>query len=272
MEENNLNTTQMHEGHIKPKKKKKGFLFWASLSVMIAALIALAVIGLGYLEGCMMYKDIADDAFKERDELKLSDMKVDWNKLLEINPDTVAWVYIPGTQVNYPVVHTTDNDKYLKTSFKGYQSYVSWGAIFMDCNNSHDLSDPNIITYGHNMNDGSMYGYFAEMRNSDVFNTNRNIYFLTPNGNYKLKTFSIVHVPSTEKIIQPKFGTDANRVNYIQDKINRCVVTVEGKIPDPAAMTKIFTFSTCDNTPENYRYMTFAYVSESTVDGVPGLG
>lgn len=180
-------------------------------------------------------------------------------------------MYIPGTKVNYPVVHTTDNEKYLHTNFRGYTSYVSYGAIFMDCNNKHDLSDQNIVTYGHNMNDGSMYALFRQMKDSNVFNQNRNIYFLTPAGNYRLKTFALCHVNAEEKIIQTNFGTEANKVKYIMDKINRSIVEVDGQIPDPAAMTKIFTFSTCDNVDRNYRDMGFAYVAESTVDGVPGL-
>lgn len=247
-----------------PKKKKKGFLFWASLVVMITALIALGVIGLGYLEGCMMYKDISDDAFDK------NTMTVDWDKLLAINPETVGWVYIPDTNVNYPVVHTTNNEKYLTTNFRGYNSYISWGAIFMDCNNKHDCSDQNIVTYGHNMNDGSMYQLFREMADSNVFNAHRDIYFLTPAGNYTLKSFALCHVAATEKIIMTNFGADTNRINYINDKINRCVVSVDGSIPDPVKMSKIFTFSTCDNTARNYRYMCFAYVVESTVDGVVG--
>lgn len=260
--------------HISPesnKKKKKGLLFWASLVVMIAALIALGVIAAGYLEGCMMYKDVSEEVFHDSDSMNLNDMKIDWDKLLAINPETVGWIYIPGTVVNYPVVHTTDNDKYLKTSFRGYQSYVSFGTIFVDCNNKHDLSDENIVTYGHHMNDGSMYALFYEMRNSDVFNQNRNIYFLTPNGNYRLKSFTLVYANAQEKIIQTNFGSETNRVNYINDKINRCCVDVVGQIPDVKAMSKIFTFSTCDNMSRDYRYICYAYVAESTVDGVAGL-
>lgn len=73
----------------KKPKRKKGFLFWASLTIMIAALIALAVIGAGYLQGCLLYKNISDDTFDDGN-LNLADMKVDWDKLRAINPDTVA--------------------------------------------------------------------------------------------------------------------------------------------------------------------------------------
>lgn len=270
----NLENIGSHVGsapYPQKRKRKKGFLFWASLSVMLAALIALGVIAAGYLEGCKMYKDISDDVFKERNELDLASMKIDWDKLRALNPETVAWIYIPGTNVNYPVVHTTDNEKYLKTTFKGYDSYISWGTIFIDCNNKPDFSDQNIITYGHNMNDGSMFEIFSEMRDQEVFNTYRNIYYLTPAGNYRLKPFSLCHIEATEKVIQPNFGTNARRVEYINDKISRSLVKSPDQVPDPMDMSKIFTFSTCDNRSRDYRFMCFAYVAESTVNGVVGL-
>lgn len=121
------------------------------------------------------------------------------------------------------------------------------------------------------MNDETMYTIFRLMKDENVFNAHRNIYFLTPAGNYRLRTFALCRVHMTEKIIQTNFGTSANRVKYIKDKIDRCIVNPDGQVPNPEAMTKIFTFSTCDNVDRSYRCMGFAYVAESTVDGVPGL-
>lgn len=266
------NNNQNGQNTPKKPKRKKGPVFWIALFVLVGSLVALGIIGAGYLEGCMMYKDLADDVFKEGDNLNLSDMKIDWDKLRAINPDVIAWIYIPGTQINYPIVHTDNNEKYLKTTFRGEHSYISYGTIFMDCNNKHDISDPNIITYGHNMNDGTMYSTFAQMKHDDVFNAHRNIYFLTPAGNYRLKSFTLIRAAGTEKIVQPQFSTPQKMVEYINDKINRKVVNVEGSIPDASDMTKIFMFSTCDNLENTYRYICYAYVAESTVDGVPGLG
>lgn len=270
--EDSFQETPIHNTNTNTRvKRKKGPVFWLALIILIASLVALAIIGAGYLEGCKMYRDISDECFKEGNGMSLADMKVDWDKLLSINPDTVAWVYMPGTQINYPVVHTNNNDKYLHTTFKGTTSYISYGSIFMDCNNKHDLSDPNIITYGHNMNNGTMYSLFAQMNDQKVFNEHRNIYFLTPKGNYRLKSFTLVRVPATEKIVQPAFSTKENMKQYIQDKINRRIVQPEGIIPDPSDMTKIFMFSTCDNMQDTYRFICYAYVAESTVSDVKGL-
>ncbi|MDO5329353.1 MAG: class B sortase [Coriobacteriia bacterium] len=264
---------QAYDGSVaaKPKKKRKGPVFWISLFIMIAALIAIAVLVGGYVEGCMKYKNIADDVFKDRNELNLADMKVDWDKLLATNPDTVGWVYCPDTAINYPVVHTDNNDKYLKTSFEGYQSYVSYGTIFVDYHNKHDLSDQNIVSYGHHMNDGSMYSAIADMKEEDFLNSHKTIYFLTPNGNYRLCAFTLCHVDASEPIVQTNFSTPQKMTDYIQDKINRGVSHLQPSIPDPALMSKIFTFSTCDNYLTDGRYILFAYVAESTVAGVNGL-
>lgn len=264
---------QQYDGSVpaKAQKKKRGPVFWIALVVMIAALIGIGVLVAGYVEGCIKYNKIADEAFNDRNAVNLADMKVDWDKLLATNPDTVGWVYCPDTPINYPVVHTTNNDKYLKTNFEGYQSYVSYGAIFVDYHNKHDLSDQNIVSYGHHMNDGSMYSAIADMRDEDFLNAHKTIYFLTPNGNYRLTGFTLCHVNANEPIVQVNFSTQQKMTEYIQDKIRRGESHLRGDMPAAEAMSKIFTFSTCDNLFTDGRYILFAYVAESTVPGVLGL-
>ena len=73
---------------------------------------------------------------------------------LEINPDFVAIIKIPGTDMVLPIVHGTDNVKYLDTSFEGTRS--KHGALFLDSGNNGQFTDPNNVLYGHNMNDGTM--------------------------------------------------------------------------------------------------------------------
>ena len=80
---------------------------------------------------------------------------VDFNSLKGINPDVMAWIYIPGTHVNYPVVQGSDNEYYLNRLFTG--KWNSAGAIFMDYRNEADLTDPHTIIYGHQMNNKTMF-------------------------------------------------------------------------------------------------------------------
>ena len=90
-------------------------------------------------------------------------LKVDFNKLKKTNKDTVAWIsFDEPSKINYPVVRTTDNDKYLQYTFEGRKNAV--GAIFMDAANAGDFSDRNTFIYGHNMKNGSMFGHLRKYR------------------------------------------------------------------------------------------------------------
>ncbi|MEG1473617.1 MAG: class B sortase, partial [Christensenella sp.] len=72
-------------------------------------------------------------------------MGVDFGGLLRVNPNTVGWISIPDTPINYPVVQTVDNETYLSKSFAGENSKA--GAIFMDQNNAFDPLDSHVILY-----------------------------------------------------------------------------------------------------------------------------
>lgn len=274
----NLNSSDYYRGMSNnpnkkdKKKKKRGPVFWLALIVLIASLIGLGVIVWGYLQGRMLYNDISDTAFKDTKGQTLADMTVDWDALRAINPDIVAWVYMPGTAINYPVVQTTNNETYLVKPFRGWSSYIHYGCIFMDYNDKPDFTSQNIITYGHHMNDGTMYALIGDMKDTDVFNQHREIFFLTPYGNFRLTTFTEVRVAATEKIVQTEFSTPGKMTEYIQDKINRSIVTPNTPIPDPAEMSKIFMFSTCDNIHNDHRYICYAYVAETTYPGCKALG
>lgn len=245
-----------------------------SLAVFILAIIALLAIVGSYWLGQRLYNDIADQGFtapNDFEAIALEDLEVDWDALLAINPDTVGWVYVPGTNINYPIVHTTNNETYLYTDFKGSGgTLATFGCIFLSAENSEDFSDENNLIYGHHMNDGSMFAAIADMHEADNFKDHRTVYVLTPQGNYRLATFSLVHCAATDPIAQTEFANDKDRTKYIQDKISRSVVSVSD-IPHAEDIDQIFTFSTCDNLPSNGRYVLFSYIAETTVEGASAV-
>ncbi|MEG0374796.1 MAG: class B sortase [Raoultibacter sp.] len=254
-----------------PEKKKGGpwrVIFWVALIVFIGALITLGVIAFSYWQGQDKYNAVATQAFEEPADIasmSLSDVVIDWDALRAINPDTVGWVYVPDTKVNYPITHTTNNDKYLTTDFLGEKSWLaSYGSIFLAAENTGDFSDANSIVYGHHMNDGSMFAQFADFRDEKTFNEHRTVYIFTPTMNYKLTTFSLVVVDASDPLAQPSFADEASLQAYVQDKMDRSVVA-----PNPASMTaqdikKMFTFVTCsDYTETSQRIVLFASVGDS---------
>lgn len=250
-------------------------VFWVALVVFAVALVALGAIGYSYWQGQNAYDSVAEEVFAAPEDLEgtaLADLTVDWDRLLAINPDTVGWVYIPGTAVNYPIVHTTDDEKYLTTDFNGQQAWgATYGSIFLSAANAADFSDANNIVYGHHLNNGSMFAAIADFENADQFNAHRTAYILTPQGNFKLRSLSLVHVAADDPLAQTAFATEGELASYIQDKVDRSVVAVSDA-PAAADIAHLFVFATCDNLPSDGRFVLFSYLEESTVAGVAAVG
>lgn len=87
-------------------------------------------------------------------------------KLKSINSEYKFWINIPNTEIDYPVVQSKDNEFYLKNNF--YREEDIAGTIFIDCEN--DISnDKNLILYGHNMRNGSMFADINKFKEKDFF-------------------------------------------------------------------------------------------------------
>ncbi|MEE0705727.1 MAG: class B sortase [Adlercreutzia sp.] len=266
----------------KKKKKKKGGLlwrivFWLALIVLIGSLGTLGYLFYTYWQGQHDYDQISERAFPDPEGKTLADLVVDWDALREINPDVVAWVYVPGTVINYPVAHKEgDSEYYLHHNFSlGEGKFgAEYGSIMLSGENSGDFSDEVNILYGHHMRNGSMFAPFAEFRESEVFNKHRTIYLLTPDGNYRLETFAVEHVPMTHaSIATPNYATDAEFTEFKQWLIDNSVVTADPDTSDTVAdATKLFGFCTCDGADNTWRYITFADIAEFVPAQYVGTG
>ena len=264
-----INYAKRENPQTKPPKKKGPwrFIFWLALIVFVASLISLGVILFSYSQGQSTYEEVAKTAAVDIDGKTLEDMTVDWEALLAQNPDTVGWIYIPGTVINYPIVQGSNDERYLTEDFLGGRGAIAtFGTIFMSAANSRDFSDPNNIIYGHHMNDGSMFAAIDGMRDNDVFNAHRTVYILTPQGNYRLTSFSLVICGANDPLAQPRFSSDEEYRSYIQDKLNRNVVTPNPQKESVLEMDKIFALVTCDYTIDDGRAVLFASVVESSAD------
>ncbi|MDR0515105.1 MAG: class B sortase [Coriobacteriaceae bacterium] len=263
-----------YQGSKKRNRGKKSplsrIVFWVSLLIFVVSLAVLIIIGLSYCQGQNTYKSIAAEiGFTPPPDIQnkaLADLQVDWEALREKNPETVAWIYIPGTVVNYPIVQATDNQKYLTTDFLGGQGMVTtFGTPFLAAENSPTFSDTNNILYGHHMNDGSMFACIDDFRDSALFNSHRTIYILTPRGNYRCNSFSLVICGANDPLAQPNFQNAEKLLEYVQDKMARNVVTPDPDDVAAASVYKIFTLVTCDYTINDGRAVLFASVVESTM-------
>lgn len=260
-----------NSGSRRSRKNPWRVVFVVSLVVLIAALIGLGAIAFQYISQQRAYDDLEQYAsLSDSENMTLADLTVDWDALRAVNPDIVAWIYVPDSPINYPVVQGDDNEEYLHKAFDGSTGWLaSAGTIFLDSTNSSDFSDRNSALYGHHMNDGSMFASLSDWQNNDEFNAHHDIYVLTPQGNYRLKTFALVKTTGDDALVQTTFSSDESYQSYIQDKLDRSVTTQQGEVLSAADIRQSMLFSTCEYSQADGRAVLFAAVVETTVANDP---
>lgn len=260
-----------NSGSRRSRKNPWRVVFVVSLVVLIAALIGLGAIAFQYISQQRAYDDLEQYAsLSDSENMTLAGLTVDWDALRAVNPDIVAWIYVPDSPINYPVVQGDDNEEYLHKAFDGSTGWLaSAGTIFLDSTNSSDFSDRNSALYGHHMNDGSMFASLSDWQNNDEFNAHRDIYVLTPQGNYRLKTFALVKTTGDDALVQTTFSSDESYQSYIQDKLDRSVTTQQGEVLSAADIRQSMLLSTCEYSQADGRAVLFAAVVETTVANDP---
>lgn len=180
-------------------------------------------------------------------------ISVDFKELKEKNADTVAWIKINNTNIEYPIVKASNNSYYLNRSFD--KSYNIAGWIFADYKNRFDNTDKNIVIYGHNRQDGSMFGTLKKVLEEEWYNNekNRDITFITEEGNYTYKIFSIYQIEKEDYYIKTEF--ENNEFKEFIDKIEERSFKNFGEKVD--VYDQILTLSTCTNN-NRYRLVVHA--------------
>lgn len=179
---------------------------------------------------------------------------VDFNKLKEQNNETVAWIKVNNTNVEYPVVKATDNSFYLNHSFDKSKNSAGW--IFADYRNKFDGTDRNIIIYGHNRRDGSMFGSMKNIFNSVRYDNEENtdITLYTENEKSNYKVFSIYKIESEDYYIKTDFSNENEFEKFIEILKKRSIKEFD---IDVSKEDNILTLSTCANN-NKYRVVLHA--------------
>lgn len=175
-------------------------------------------------------------------------LSVNFNELKAQNSDTVAWVRVNNTNIDFPVVKSSDNNYYLKRNFKKQSNGAGW--IFADYRNSFDTLDKNTIVYGHNRRNGSMFSSLSQfVGNSWNFeNENSYFYFATENASYKAEIFSVYMMKASKLTISNNFSDEADFQNYVQGLKELSIRDFNVEVSN---LDNIVTLCTCDNTNQN---------------------
>lgn len=179
---------------------------------------------------------------------------IDFEQLQAINPDIIAWLYLPGTVIDYPVVQGQDNDFYLSHT-ADLQKNAS-GAIFADYR-SDLLEDKNTTLYGHNMKDDSMFHEMLSFQDQEFYEAHPYFYLYTPSHVYQLSVFSAYTTNASAHYTTSSFGSDQEYLDFLHQLANKGHYTTDVSL---TAFDQIVTFSTCAYTVEDGRFAVHAKV------------
>lgn len=250
---------------MKNKKKSKSNLFLIVLEIFCVAVFIYAAIQLysifqDYHRASEEYDSLAEQVVTvettedsaeevEEEEVSVLDLPYDYEvptydvdlaAVKAQNADTVGWIILPDSKINYPIVKSKDNTEYLTTTFEGQTA--NSGAIFMDMYCENDFSNDNTVIYGHNMKNGSMFRALNNMTDKEYFWRHHIFCIDTGNGFENYEVISCYETVETDlSSWQISFESLEAYETWLKSIVKRC----NYDCVDYDVNKKTITLSTC---------------------------
>ena len=232
------------------KEKQSDTIFF--LSIIFVVLIGIFIYSQFYIKNDLKHvsKDIYNNTTENinntesnlyRRYASYNINNLDFNKLKKDNKDIVSWLMVDSTNINYPIVQTTDNKYYLNHDIKNNVKGSGWP--FMDYRNDKDLNDDNTIFYGHNLVNKTSFGSLDNLFKKDWFNnSNHYIALSTGKNKYIYEIFSVYIVEPETYYLQNNFILDDDKEEFYNTLKKRSIYNFN---IDLNKKDKIITLSTC---------------------------
>lgn len=190
-----------------------------------------------------------DEKSKEKEEdynlyrkfssYKISD--INFSKLKEVNNDVVSWIIVDGTNINYPIVQTSNNDFYLEHDINKMSTMNGW--TFVDYRNDSNMQDDNTIFYGHNLFNKTAFGSLSNLFTDNWFNTsNHKIIVLTESNKYTYEVFSIYYSEPDSSYLSINYDDKEQYENFLNNINSKSLKPFSINLTES---DKIITLSTC---------------------------
>lgn len=190
------------------------------------------------------------------DFIKMSMMDVDFTELANLNSDTIGWIKVEGTNINYPFVQASNNDFYLSHTFNRSKNSAGW--VYLDYRNNPSLTNNrNSIIYAHGRYDGSMFGTLKNAL-SQNWQKNSNNYVVkisTPSENTLWQVFSVYRIPTTNDYIKTDFSGNNEFLAFANILTKRSSYDFHTTV---SSTDKILTLSTCIGNNSSERMVVHA--------------
>lgn len=257
------------------------------IAILVVVLVsALSIIGVLIALGFQKSNDKTAEAEKKPDPVPVKQVetpveeppavetvapKIDFQGLWAVNPDAYAFIEVPGTQVNYPVMQssTQEEDYYLNVTFEGVAALP--GSIYTRMINAKDFSDPITVIYGHDMLDGSYFGDLKNYVDRAFFDTYRDLFIYLPDR--QLQYQIIAEVVHDDSLISNAHDLkDPNSVPaFIQESMG--IQEAQNQFAEDMNVTpedRLIVLSTCiGDRPNNRRLIIAKFVNEKYIETQP---
>ena len=191
---------------------------------------------------------------------------IDFAPLLATNPDTIGWIRVPDTKIDYPIVQSPDNQYYLHKDFEGKDSV--YGTIYLDADSKSDFSGWNNPIYGHHMKDGSMFKDVVKFKDQDFFENHRYFEIYTPERTIHLKTLGCYYSDSNGIVRKTSFKSQASFDKWISERLAPCSFA---EVPEQP-FDSMFVLVTCSYEQNDARTLLFAAEVDEDGNFLPATG
>lgn len=204
------------------------------------------------------------EADPETQEAEKAELPIDFEGLWEVNPEIYAWLRVPDTNIDYPVLQHMEDDQsyYLTRDIYGKSNQA--GSIYTEYYNSRDFQEPNTVLYGHNMKNGSMFHNVRYFADREYFDGHEELYIYLPDKILKYQIIACYEYDDRHLLGSFDFHDEAVFAEYLEDIMNpRSMYAMIREGVKLTTEDKLVTLSTCvANKPNNRRLLQAVLVEE----------
>ena len=174
--------------------------------------------------------------------IKFPLINVNFDELKKKNNETVAWINVNNTNINYPIVQTNNNDFYLNHSYD--KKYNEAGGVFLDYRNNKNFTDQNTVIYAHSRLDKTMFGSLSKTLHESWYQ-NKDNHIIRISNEYEnslWQIFSIYIIETESYYITTGFNSGNQYQKFLDTLVSRSKYDFNTKLD---TNDRIITLSTC---------------------------
>ncbi|SRR5699024_2027174 len=214
-----------------------------ALSVFLYAAYGLTDVLIDYYKNRQMIANVQEMYYETEieEDRAPNEIRSGFDELLKHNNDVVGWITIDGTQIDYPILQSTNNIDYLTKDYNNRETRA--GSIFLDFRNEIATENKNTVVYGHRMKDGSMFQHLTKFLNEDFLKKHQTFEYDTLYDSYEAEIFSVYNTLTDFNYIQTEFSDEAKYADLLEKMKNKSKYQTD---VDVNYDDEIITLSTCD--------------------------